>query len=82
MIMVKVQFKGFDTKKLLREIQKDFEKDLERHPDKVLDAHIGEVVEGTCSKCGETTIEILSKGQVKCTQCGLVTEVNIKINYT
>lgn len=80
--MVNVHFKGFDTEKLLREIKKDVEKDLKKNPEKVLDSHVGNVIEGKCSKCGDTTIEILTKGKAKCTQCGLVTKVNLKIDYT
>lgn len=79
--MVNVHFKGFDTEKLLREIEKDVEKNLQKNPEKVLDSHVGNVIGGKCSNCGETTIEILTQGKAKCTQCGLITKVNIKINY-
>ena len=79
--MASVKFKGFDTDKLLREIKKDIRKDLEKHPEKVLDSHVGDVVEGECSSCGKTTIEILSKGKAKCTKCGRVAKVDLTINY-
>ena len=79
--MASVKFKGFDPDKILRAIKKDVEEDLKKHPEKVLDSHVGDVIEGDCSKCGKTTIEILTKGQAKCTKCGRVTKVNLQINY-
>lgn len=79
--MGSVKIKGFDTDKLLREIEKDFEKDLKKNPEKVLDSHVGDVVEADCSICGKTTIEILTKGHAKCTKCGRVTKVDLKIIY-
>ena len=79
--MASVRIKGFDTDKLLCEIKKDIEKDLKKNSEKVLDSRVGDVIEGDCSKCGKTTVEILTKGQAKCTKCGRVTKVNLQINY-
>ena len=79
--MARVKIKGVDTDKLLREIKKDIEKDLKKNPKKVLDSHVGDVVEADCSKCGKTTIEVLTRGRAKCTKCGRVTKVDLKINY-
>ena len=79
--MATVKHKGFDMDKLLREIKKDIAKDLKKNPEKVLDYHVGDVVEGICSECGRTTIEILTNGNAKCTKCGRVTKVDLKINY-
>ena len=79
--MASVKIKGFDTDKLLREIKKDIERDLKKNPERVLDSHAGDVIEGDCSKCGKTTIEILPKGQAKCTKCGRVSKVDLKIHY-
>ena len=79
--MSNVKIKGFDSNKMLRQITKDFEKDLKKPPEMLLDFHIGDIVEGNCSKCGNTTIEILTKGKAKCTKCGLITKVNVEINY-
>ena len=56
--MSNVKIKGFDSNKMLRQITKNFEKDLKKHPEMLLDSHIGDIVEGNCSKCGNTTIEI------------------------
>lgn len=78
--MVKVKFKGFNTDKLLRDIQADIERDLKKKPEKVLDSHIGDMVEGHCTKCGNTTIEILANGKARCTKCGLVTKVDLKLH--
>ena len=79
--MASVKIKGFDMDKLLREIKKDIEKDLKKNPEKVLDSHVGDLIEGDCSKCGKTTIEILTQGRARCTKCGRVTKVDLKINY-
>lgn len=79
--MSNVKIKGFDSNKMLRQITKNFEKDLKKHPEMLLDSHIGDIVEGNCSKCGNTTIEILTKGKAKCTKCGLITKVNVEINH-
>lgn len=79
--MASAKLKGFDPDKMFRQITKDIEKDLKKHPKMVLDSHIGDIVEADCSKCGNTTIEILTKGKAKCTKCGLITKVNIQINY-
>ena len=76
-----MKFKGFDANKIIREIKKDVEKDLKKNPEKVLDSHIGDVVEGNCSKCGKTTIEILKNGTAKCTRCGLLSKVDLNIKY-
>lgn len=51
--MASVKIKGFDTDKLLREIKKDIEKDLKKNPVKVLESHVGNVIEGYCAKCGK-----------------------------
>lgn len=77
-----INFKGFDVDALLGEIEKDVEKDLKKNPEKVLDFHIGEVVNGKCKKCGKTTIEILSKGKAKCTKCGTISKVDLDIKLT
>lgn len=79
--MANLKFKGFDADKLLHQIQKDVEKDLKRNPEKVLDSHIGDIIDGSCSKCGKTTIEILSNGKARCTKCGLRTKVDLSIEY-
>ena len=79
--MARVKIKGVDTGKLLREIKKDVEKDLKKNPEKVLDSHVGDVVDAVCSKCGKTTIEVLTRGRAKCTKCGLVTKVDLKIDH-
>lgn len=79
--MANVKFKGFDADKLLRQIQKDVEKDLKKNPEKVLNSHIGDIIDGNCSKCGKTTIEILSNGKARCTKCGLITKANLSIEY-
>ena len=71
--MVKVRFKGFDTDKLLREIQKDVKQDLQDH--------VVQMIEGNCSNCRKTTIEILAKGKARCTKCGRITKVDLRINY-
>ncbi len=51
--MASVKIKGFDMDKLLREIKKDIEKDLKKNPVKVLESHVGNVIEGYCAKCGK-----------------------------
>jgi protein-arginine kinase activator protein McsA len=79
--MASVQFKGFDMDKLLRKIQKDVKQDLQEHPEIVLDSHVGQMIEGNCPNCGRTTIEILTKGKARCTECGHITEVDLQINY-
>ena len=79
--MASVKIKGFDTDKLLREIKKDIEKDLKKNLEKVLDSYVGDVIDGDCPKCGKTTIEILTKGQDKCTKCGRVSKVDLKVTY-
>ena len=79
--MVKVRFKGFDTDKLLREIQKDVKQDLQEHPEMVLDSDVGQMIEGNCSNCRKTTIEILAKGKARCTKRGRITKVDLRINY-
>ena len=79
--MLKVKFKGFDTSKLLKEIKKDIEKDLKKNPETVLGSHVGDTMYGNCSRCGDTTLEILIDGKAKCTKCGLVSKVDLKINY-
>ena len=79
--MASVKIKGLDTEKLLREIKKDIEKDLKKNPEKVLDSHVGDMMDGDCPRCGKTTIEILTQGQAKCTKCGCVSKVDLRINY-
>ena len=79
--MASVKIKGFDTDKLLREIKKDIEKDLKKNPEKVLDSHVGDIIDGDCPKCGKTKIKILTKGQAKCTKCGCVSKVDLKVSY-
>ena len=79
--MASVKIKGFDTDKLLCEIKKDIEKDLKKNPEKVLDSHVGDIIDGDCPKCGKTTIKILTKGQAKCTKCGCVSKVDLKVSY-
>lgn len=79
--MVGMKFKGGDSDTLLREIEKSIERDLKKNPEKVLDSYVGEVIKGNCSKCGETTMEILTKGQAKCTKCGCATKVDLEIGY-
>ncbi len=79
--MAGMKVKGVDTDKLLREIKKDIEKELKKNPEKVLDSHVGDIVEADCSKCGKTTIEVSTRGRAKCTKCGRVTKVDLKINY-
>lgn len=81
MIMATVKFKGFDPDKLLQAIKKDIEQDLKKNPQKVLNSHIGDVIDATCTQCGETTIKILPNGKAQCTKCGLVTKVDLNINY-
>ena len=80
--MASIKFKGFDADELLREIKKSVEKDLKKNPEKVLDSHIGDVIDATCKKCGKTTIEILAGGKAQCTKCGLITKVDLNIEYT
>lgn len=80
--MGKVNFKGFDANDLIKGIKKDIEKDLKKNPGKVLNSHIGDRIEADCSKCGKTTIEILRNGKAKCTKCGMITKVDLIINYT
>lgn len=79
--MVSVKFKGLNTDKLLREIKRDIEKDLKRNPKKALGSHIGNAIEGTCAKCGKTTIKILPQGMAKCTRCGSISKVALDITY-
>ena len=79
--MASAKIKGFDADNLLREIKKDIEKDLKKYPEKVLGAHVGDVIDGNCPRCGKTTIEILAKGQAKCTKCGHMSRVNLEVNY-
>ena len=79
--MAQVKFKGFDPDAILREIQADVERDLKKNPGKVLDSHKGEVMKGTCTKCGETTIKILSGGKAQCTKCGRTSKVGLEITY-
>ena len=78
--MPSVKIKGFDTDKLLREIKKDIEKDLKKNPERILDSRVGDAIDGDCPKCGKTTIKILTKGQAKCTKCGRVSKVDLKVN--
>ena len=74
-----VKFKGFDTDKLIKDITRDLEKDLKKHPEKLLDGHKGETVCGKCSICGNTEIEILPHGKARCKKCGLITKVNLNM---
>lgn len=80
--MASIKFKGFDADELLREIKKSVEKDLKKNPQKVLDSHKGDVIEATCKKCSNTTIKILSGGKAQCTKCGLISKVDLDIEYT
>lgn len=45
----------FDSKKFMRELEKDIKKsiqqDLSRHPEKVLNDHVGECVDACCPHC-------------------------------
>ena len=82
MILASMRFKGFDTEKLLRNIQESLEQDLKKHPDVVLDSHKGELIKGNCSTCGETVIEILARGKARCKGCGQITKVVFDIEYT
>ena len=79
--MAKLKVKGFDTKHLMREIEETIENDLKKHPEKFLDSHVGDKVKSTCSACGETTVEILKNGKAKCTQCGLITKVDLTVTF-
>lgn len=81
-IMVSIKFKGFDADELLNDIKKSVEKDLKKNPEKVLDSHTGDIIEATCKKCGKTTIKILTGGKAQCTKCGLITKVDLNIEYT
>ena len=79
--MASVKIKGFDPDDLIRQIKKETTKELNKKTAKVLDYHIGEVIEGNCTQCGNTTIEILSNGKGKCTKCGLIAQVKLNVEY-
>lgn len=74
-----VKLKGFDTSKIMRQLKKDIEKDLNKHPEKLLNVHKGDLLEANCPKCGKTTIEILSAGKARCTSCGGTSKVNLTL---
>ena len=79
--MLRVQFEGFDVEKTMQKIQKNIEEDLRDNPEKILDSYVGDIIEGNCSKCGKTNLEILTKGQAKCVRCGCVTKLDLSIDY-
>ena len=54
---------------------------MKKNPEKVLDFHVGDVIDGDCPKCGKTTIKILTKGHAECTKCGCVSKVDLKVSY-
>ena len=79
--MAGIEIKGLDSGKLLQAIKKDVEKDLKKHPEKVLEGHIGDIIEAYCDKCGKTTIEVLPKGKGRCTKCGQTLKIDLNITY-
>lgn len=79
--MARIDIKGFNSDRLLREIEKSVKDDFQKHPEKVLNSHVGRKIKSTCSKCGDSIIEILKNGKARCTQCGLLADVNLTITF-
>lgn len=79
--MASIKTKALSADALINEIKTSVEKDLKKNPGKVLDSHVGDVIESNCSKCGKTTVEILTNGKAKCTKCGRISKVNLEISF-
>ena len=75
----------FDSKKFMRELEKDVKKsiqqDLSRHPEKVLNDHVGECVDVCCPHCDNPQMEVLSGGFVRCPACGFTDRAKIELNW-
>ena len=75
----------FDSKKFMRELEKDIKKsiqqDLSRHPEKVLNDHVGECVDACCPHCDNPQMEVLSGGFVRCSACGFTDRDKIELNW-
>ena len=72
---------SFDLKGLEKELKRSIEKDLQKHPEQVLDDRKGEKIEAMCPKCGCTDIRIIAGGKGKCTQCQGTMKINLDINW-
>lgn len=74
----------FDSKRFMRdlerEIKKTVQKDLQQHPAKVLDNHIGKRVNAKCP-CGGTEVEVLPRGRVRCISCGTISVPTVNLDW-
>lgn len=72
---------NFDSKKFMKELERDIKKsieaDLKRHPDKVLDDHVGDVISAECKSCGNNKMIVVRGGSVRCSKCGYTTKANL-----
>lgn len=74
--------KGFDIDKMLKGIKNDIEKDLKRHPEQVLNNHIGEPLDSPCPRCGESKLIILRGAKAKCSACSRIIKIDVDVNWS
>ena len=71
---------GFDSRKFMRELEKDIKKsvesDLRKHPEKVLNDRVGERLSAECPSCGNAEMSVIRGGKACCPKCGHTVKVN------
>ena len=72
---------SFDSKSFERDLKKSIIKDLKKHPEQILNNHIGKPIEGVCHECEGTDIVIISGGKAKCKSCGAIKKIDLDINW-
>lgn len=63
------------------DVKKSIQQDLSRHPEKVLNDHVGECVDACCPHCDNPQMEVLSGGFVRCPACGFTDRAKIELNW-
>lgn len=79
MASIKYDSKRF-TSDLERDIKKSVQEDIQRHPAKILNDHIGKRIDAHCT-CGGTEAEVLANGRVRCVKCGTVSTPKINVDW-
>ncbi len=68
---------NFDINKLKKQIMNE----VERHPERLMEDHIGETVEASCPKCNNPKMKIIHNGKMRCPKCSAVVNINYKVEW-